>query len=167
MIINLYHGTTAEGATNIIKNGIDIDANIHPGDFGKGFYLAPHMSQVQFHATKRRHGKNKDHGVILHYEIDSSVMYSLSLVEFKLKSYDWGEMIYQQRVLEKDTNDDIIIGPIADGSIPGIIESCRAGRITKSDFTRAASMGTLGIQYVFKSVRAINELKLIDVIKEW
>lgn len=166
-MINLYHGTTKEGADSIIMDGIDLSANIHPGDFGRGFYLAPHIKQVQFHATKRRRGMNTSKGVILHYEIENNIMNCLSPLEFKFKTYDWGEMIYQQRVLEKDTNHNIIIGPIADGSIPGIIESCKAGIITKQDFIRAAAMGELGIQYVFKTKKAVEKLKFVEIIKEW
>lgn len=75
-------------------------------------YLAPHLKQCMHHANKRRCGKTNERGVILKYEIEEEDISILKPAEFKLKTYDWGEMIYRQRVLEKDTDDNIIIGPI-------------------------------------------------------
>ena len=167
-VIDLYHGTTADNAKIITDLGINVNANLHPGDFGRGFYLAPAISQVKFHATKRRRNTKKNgDGVILHYRITKEDMEILNPLEFKFKTYDWGNMIYKQRVLEQDTKDNVIIGPIADGSIPGIVNSCRAGVIDKNDFIRAAAYGELGIQYVFKTIEAIDKLVLVEAIKEW
>lgn len=167
MKVHLYHGTTSEAAKSILDTGIKLNASIHPGDFGVGFYLAPHLKQAVFHANKRRrkHRQELSYGVILHYEIDSAILQSMNCLEFRFKSYDWGEMVYQQRVLNNDTTHDVIVGPIADGSIPGIITACKTGSISKSDFIRAAGLGVLGIQYAFKTELAVNALTLVDVIE--
>ena len=37
----LFHGTTKDGRESIEKNGIKLNVNNGPQDFGDGFYLTP------------------------------------------------------------------------------------------------------------------------------
>ena len=49
--VTMYHGTTRERASSIMRNGVDVNADRSrdPGDFGFGFYLTRDIDRAQRH----------------------------------------------------------------------------------------------------------------------
>lgn len=156
----LFHGS---------KNGltvIDSKGSRDNCDFGNGFYLGETYSQALSFVCA---------------SIDSSVYsFKYSLDGLKIKKFacdlEWMLVIcnYRDTIKEYKSNElirklvfeveeaDVVIAPIADNKMFYIMTQFADGEINADVALHSLSASKLGLQYIFKTDKAINKLEPID-----
>jgi hypothetical protein len=82
---------------------------------------------------------------------------------FRGKIDEYASSSYLKKLLEKLSNVDIVIAPIADNTMYDILDEYADGEITDLQCLHALSANWLGKQYVFLNDNAINKtLKMLD-----
>lgn len=158
--IILFHGS---------KNGIkelSIENGRNNCDFGKGFYLGETYNNV---ASFVYNNKNS-----------SIYIFSLNIKDLKIKridfSLDWMLLVcFNRKTLEyyknnekiqkliKEIEDvDIIIAPIADNKMFYLMTSFASSDINYEVALHSLSASSLGYQYVLRTEKAIDRLKVIE-----
>lgn len=153
----LYHGSK-NGITKLLCNGSRNDC-----DFGAAFYL----TKILDSAISFIEGFNES--LIYVYKLNIK---GLKVVKFST-DYDWLLLIcyfrkkmvetsHIKNILNKVKNSDLIIAPIADNKMFEIINQFLNGYISSGQALHALSASRLGLQYVLRTDKAINQLKIID-----
>ena len=155
-IITLYHGSK-RGLDNITCNGSRLDC-----DFGSGFYLSTSINSA----------------ISFIEDIDESCAYifylnieGLKILELKT-DLKWMLLIcyfrkgikvpYKYEYLLKMVNEaDVIIAPIADNKMFEILNEFSNGLITTTQALHALSASSLGKQYVIKTKKGIDNIKMV------
>lgn len=168
-----YHGTTMAYAKLILKYGIDPEKNAKSElDFGKGLYFSDKETAIKF--AKRKADETKlwsdipdpDYTipVIIPVEVNEKAFDNLKVLFFKKKTLRWCNFIFNTRLHHRETNNDVIIGPIADGAIDIIMSKVKhlplfiAKAIAYIHFYGKDHRGHL--QYVLKTDKAVKVVKL-------
>lgn len=159
MLKKYYHGTSKKAAKDILENGINLDIGRTKNDFGKGFYATENYKQAA-----RWAGNTNDSAVVAFY-CDTD---KLSGVTFTGFTDDWKDAIYSNRVCGIDIylDKDYVEGPLADGKARQLAEKVKRGRISQKLFYKEISQANIGSQIVFKTKKAINELKMMHISEE-
>lgn len=156
----LFHGAKHE-INEITSDGSRINC-----DFGKGFYTGETYDQALSFVCE-----NKD-ATIYSFECDFT---NLNIIEFNC-SIEWMLAICYYRgtinnfsnstkiksLVRKIENCDIIIAPIADNRMFYIMSLFANGDINSDVALHSLSASKLGQQYIFKSEKALNKLKLVE-----
>lgn len=106
--IDLYHGTSAEGAANIRSNGIDLGASRANRDFGPGFYTTRDPAQAAAWAENR----GGESGVVLHYRVPASMFDNLSGKVFPGADGEYLDLVRSMRTGGPMHNFDYVQGPL-------------------------------------------------------
>ncbi len=156
MGIFLYHGTSKKSANNIKKHGVDLSYSRKNLDFGVGFYLTSNKGQAKNWAYRNGH----NNAVVIIFEADF-----IGLNQKKFDGFDaeWGNVVYENRVNETDIlqDYDVVVGKMADGRMGDLVDDAKDGIISKEEFIAEIS-NDIGTQIVFKTNRALTQLKYID-----
>ena len=156
----MFHGS---------KNGIfgDLDlnhANIK-SDFGIGFYLGENLEQAATWVCDSDNGSvycfyAKIDGLkIRRFDVDINWILAICINRGYLQDRIDSPII--KRMIEEIDSLDVIIAPIADNIMYLTIQEFADGFITDEQCAHALSANHLGMQYVFKSKRALNYLQKI------
>jgi hypothetical protein len=87
-----YHGTSGQGATNIVQNGVQPTNFLARKDFGKGFYTTKIESQAVQWAGKQPNGK------VIKFDVLDSAMSNLSHLDFgPSNGVQWQNTVTQGR----------------------------------------------------------------------
>lgn len=158
MLKKYYHGTDIVSARNILENGIDLNAGRTLHDFGKGFYTTEDYMQAA-----RWAGNSKEAAVIAFY-CDTD---KLDGVVFNGFTDEWKEAIYSNRVEDIDpyADKDYVEGPLADGKARQLAARVRHRQSSKKEFFREISRANIGSQVNFKSLKAVESLKMGHIVK--
>ena len=156
----LFHGS---------KNGLSIvraDGSRKNCDFGEGFYLGEtYASTTSFIC------ENSD-ACVYSFELSTkglkivnfscSLEWMLAICYFRgsIKDYDNHETIIQ--IINKIKDADVVIAPIADNRMFYIMTQFANGDITDSVAIHSLSASSLGSQYILKTDKSINNLKIIE-----
>ena len=158
----LFHG-----ARNEIKGEVDIYHSIAPNDFGDGFYAGEGLNQA---AT----------WVSASYESSIYCFYFKNLSDLKCTSFTVGRkwmyaVLYYRgafdgkkvpeevmEVVKEVEESDYLIAPIADNQMYQILNRFSDGQITDEACLHALASTNLGLQYVFKTMKACSRLECID-----
>ena len=159
--ILLFHGS---------KNGIDgkvkLDASKINNDFGKGFYLGESFRQAAlfispferscvYDLSFRNKGLKKET-----YSVDTEWMLTIACYRGKLNGIISNKK--KEKLCKKAEDADYIIAPIADNRMYQIIDSFIDGEITDEQCKHALAATELGMQYVIKTAKALNHLKILE-----
>ena len=156
-----YHGSKSG-----ISGKIDVTKGRVNNDFGQGFYTGENYAQALSFVSS----------------FDNSCLYFVDFIEqdLKCKKYEVNQewmltFAYYKGTLDKykDNKDivnlierskdcDYIIAPIADNRMFQIINSFIDGEITAKQCKHCLAATNLGYQYVFKSQKALDHVKLIE-----
>ena len=134
-------------------------------DFGKAFYLGENLHQAQSYIASKKDGK------ILSFKLDKT---DLKIITFKVER-DWMLTIAYFRgwlnkfennktikeLINKVENADLVIAPIADNRMFDIISEYVTGTITDEQCIHSLAATNLGMQYVIKTQKALDQLSLI------
>lgn len=102
--ITLYHGTSAESALDIHKNGIELSKQRAKTDFGKGFYVTADLKQAQEWAGKS--------GLVLVFKVKDSELRSFNGLIFTKADNTWENFVRYNRNGGKLHNFDYVEGPM-------------------------------------------------------
>ncbi len=152
----LYHGTDMTSALSIIYDGIDLTKSKPRLDFGNGFYLGDDYAAAKKWATRFPNIV----GVVLAYSMSFE---GLKIKIFDSASKEWGEEVFANRFNHKTKSSDIdcIIGPIADGRMQFLLQKVDDKRMSKQQFIEAITPMIPSVQYVMKTTKAVQNLKLL------
>jgi hypothetical protein len=168
----LYHGsnTTVE-KPQLIEQTRGLD-------FGSGFYLTTSEEQaVRFSkiiVTRRKSGS----AIVSVYDFDMDLAEkSLSVHKFKNADVDWLRFVTQNRVKTyKDSEYDIVIGPVANDTLMPTIQAflggfineeaaiitLKASKLVEQEGNHRLTMsGSVGVQVCLRSDRALSYIRFV------
>lgn len=159
--IVLFHGSKKG-----INEEIDLNHSKIINDFGKGFYLGETFEQA---ATYIAYSKshyiysfllNIENLKIIKFNVEEEWMFAIAYYRGWIDEYQDHPII--KSIKDKVENADIIIAPIADNKMFDLIDEFVSGMTTDLQCVKALSATNLGFQYVVKSEKAINQLKILS-----
>lgn len=157
----LYHGSKSE----LVEN-ISLDFSREHVDLGKGFYAGDNYDQSLDFVSQTKEGSiyvlDVDYRNLNVLNIDVSLKWMLfiALNRSKLEKYK-DTSLYKQ--LSKEMNSyDVLIAPIADNRMFTTIDDFVKSAITSEQAIHALKDLSLGKQIVFKTDKAINQIKIIE-----
>lgn len=159
--IVLFHGSK-QG----IEGNIKLDKTRKNNDFGQGFYLGESLEQSISFVSRFKDSnvyifKLKKKGLKeLKYEVNRDWMLTIAYFRGTLNKYKDSETI--KKLINKLNNVDYIYAPIADNRMFKIIDTFISGEITDEQCKHCLAATNLGYQYVLKSDKALNNLKMLE-----
>ena len=134
-------------------------------DFGIAFYLGENLTQAQAYIASNIDGKilsfklDKNDLNIINFNVERDWMIAISYYRGWIKSYENSQII--KELIQKIENADVIIAPIADNRMFDIISEYVTGTITDEQCIHSLAATNLGMQYVIKTQKALDQLSLI------
>ena len=157
-MMELYHGSDVE------VTEIDLSCSLMFKDFGPGFYVSADKKQAQaFAKYKADRPKSSTHkAVVSTFTIDEACLTDGSLIIKRFENYseEWIDFIDQYRG-SKDTEFDLVIGPIANDDVRTSFAQYQMGEMTKAELLEALKYKRVTFQYCFKTEAAVSKLKRI------
>ena len=156
----LFHG-----AKTNIEGTLSLEKSRHTNDFGKGFYCGESMEQsamfVAAYAGSSLYITQFDKADLKYVKlnVDRDWMLLIAFFRNKLIGYEKNPIISE--LLAKISDADYIIAPIADNRMFEIIDSFIDGEITDIQCQHCLSATNLGNQYVFRTKKALDNLKIL------
>ena len=156
----LFHGSK-----KTIEGEIDINRSDDNNDFGKGFYLsetleaaATFVSSFEKSSIYRFTFENTDLKCVK-FDVSTEWMIAIAYYRGRINEYVNNDIV--KNIVNKVDEADFIIAPIADNRMFRIINDFIDKMITDEQCKHCLSATNLGFQYVIKSKKAINHLKMI------
>lgn len=157
-MMKVYHGSDVE-----VKE-IDLSRSLMFKDFGPGFYVSSSLKQAQaFAKYKADRPKSQTHtAVVSAFEFDDASLEdgSLRVKRFDGYSEEWIDFINEYRG-SKETDYDLIIGPIANDDVRTSFAQYQLGEMTKQELLEALKYKRVTYQYCFKTEIAVSKLARI------
>ncbi len=156
----LFHGSK-NGLEEIIFNGSRSDC-----DFGSGFYLGETYRQaLSFVCEKEKSSVyafkcDFDDLKIKRFSCDLDWVLAISYYRGLIDSFKDNEII--SKTIFESENCDLIIAPIADNRMFYVMSQFANGEINADVALHSLAASSLGLQYVFKTEKAIKKLTVID-----
>lgn len=157
----LFHG-----AKKRIDGEIDIEHSKTNNDFGKGFYCGEGFEQSSLFVS----GFDTSSVYILsfdpqnlssiEYKVNQEWMLTIAYFRGRLNGYEDHPII--NKLIRKLEGVDYLIAPIADNRMFRIIDSFIEGEITDEQCIHCLAATNLGFQYVFKTEKALSQVKIIE-----
>ena len=156
----LFHGS---------KNGlsdITVSGSRNNCDFGNGFYLGQTYNQALSFVCEYDRASVYSFRYSLEglecVECDCSLDWMLAICYFRgtIKKYAESERV--QKVIKKIEGADVIIAPIADNKMFYVMSQFAEGEINADAAIHSLSASRLGLQYIFKTDRALKNLIPIE-----
>lgn len=158
--MKLYHGSDVEVKV------VDLSYSLMMKDFGPGFYVSADLKQAEaFAKYKADRPKSKTKTpVVSIFEFDDARLSSeeLKVKRFENYSEEWIDFIDTYRG-KKDTDYDIIIGPIANDDVRTQFALYGFGEITKHELLESLKYKRVTFQYCFKTQIAVSYLRKIEL----
>lgn len=157
----LFHGAKSE-----IVGNIDIHKGRSNNDFGQGFYTGESYEQAISFVSGFEHSSvyyirfDNRNLKCKQYKVDQEWMMTIAYYRGTLDEYKDHPMI--QKLIEETKNCDYIIAPIADNRMFQIINSFIDGEITDEQCKHCLAATNLGMQYIFKSEKALAQIELLE-----
>lgn len=157
----LFHGSKAG-----IEGDVDIAKSSANNDFGHGFYTGESLSQslafVEAYESSSVYLFEFDPRGLSHkrFRVDDEWMLAIAYFRGRLSSYSSSPMI--RKIVSDVDSADYLIAPVADNRMFQIIDSFIAGELTDEQCRHCLSATNLGNQYVLKSDRAANQLRMLE-----
>ena len=157
----LYHG-----AKNIIEGNIDIEHSKNNNDFGKGFYCGESFEQSSLFVSGFDTSSvyilsfNPQNLSSIEYKVNQEWMLTIAYFRGRLSGYEDHSII--KKLINKLEDIDYLVAPIADNRMFRIIDSFIEGEITDEQCIHCLAATNLGFQYVFKTERALSQVKIVE-----
>lgn len=157
----LFHG-----AKDIIEGDIDVTHSRTNNDFGQGFYCGESFEQSSLFVS----GFDTSSVYIISfdsqnlsnvkYKVNQEWMLTIAYFRGRLKGYESHPIV--EKLINKLNGIDYLVAPIADNRMFRIIDSFIEGEITDEQCIHCLAATNLGYQYVFKTEKALNQVKIIE-----
>jgi hypothetical protein len=105
--MEVYHGTSREGAAGIRQTGIDLSRSRVKLDYGKGFYTTTDKAQAAAWAARTRGG-----GEVMKFRALKSAVRSLRVKTFSEASAEWSGFVRSNRLGVPMHDYDVVSGPM-------------------------------------------------------
>ena len=156
----LFHGSK-NGLTTVSKTG-----SRDRCDFGNSFYLGQTYSQALSFVYDRDKSSvysfkySLDNLKVKQFQCDLEWMLTICYYRGTLKKYEDNELI--KRLAKEVEETDVVIAPIADNKMFYIMAQFTDGEINADVALHSLSASNLGLQYIFKTDKAIDNLEPIE-----
>lgn len=160
------HKLLFHGAKVSIEGKLDIHRGRKNNDFGQGFYAGESYEQaITFISGYEKSSVffldfNDQNLKCKRYEVNQDWMMTIAYYRGMLEAYESHPIV--KRLIEESRECDYIIAPIADNKMFQIINSFIDGEITDEQCKHCLAATHLGLQYVFISEQAINQVKVVE-----
>ena len=157
----LFHGAKSE-----IVGDIDIHKGRYNNDFGQGFYTGESYEQAISFVSGFEHSSvyyfcfDDSNLKCKRYKVDQEWMLTIAYYRGALNEYENNPII--RKIIDKSRDCDYIIAPIADNRMFQIINSFINGELTDEQCKHCLAATNLGMQYIFISEKAVNQIKLVE-----
>lgn len=154
------------GSRNGITGAIRLDASGDSNDFGNGFYLGETLKQAGMFVSEDENSSiylmsfNIQGLKSIKFNVDDNWMLAVAAFRDTLGEYINESRV--QKILDRISKVDYIIAPIADNRMFELIDAFIAGELTDKQTLYALSATHLGMQYVLKTQRALDNLDNLD-----
>lgn len=160
--ILLFHGSKTS-----INFPIDLKFSKSNNDFGKGFYLGESFIQAGMYISNSTSTNIYSFCLSLNdlktykFNVDKEWMIAIAYFRGWLNDFKDSKVILN--IMKKIKDVDVIVAPIADNRMFDIIKEFINGEITDLQCQHALAATDLGMQYVLKTEKAINQLEFIKL----
>ena len=157
--MRLYHGSTMAVRKPLVSRG-----RVNT-DFGKGFYTTTSQEQAEKWARIK---KNRDEdvanarAVVSVYEFDESLFDNFNTMFFDGATVEWLDFVVANRKGNKESEFDIIQGPVANDKLYATISLYESGVLDAAAAIEQLKTHTLFDQLSFHSQPACNLLKFVE-----
>lgn len=156
-----FHGSK-QGITAIHCDGSRVDA-----DFSNGFYCTMRLDTASNLAADYKGSSvyvfKADLSELNCYTFGFDLEWMLAVLYYRLKlSDDINTPYYIRDIVRPLESVDVIIAPIADNQMTEILDAFINGKTTYTQALYAFTAAGLGTQYVFKTQKAVDQLKFLD-----
>ena len=146
----LYHGSFQE-----VSNP-DLEHSRTNVDFGRGFYTTPIYAQAIKWSEKF---KNRGwRGIISSYTIDEHYFEILKVLSFETYSEEWLDFILNCRSGKDVSDNDIVIGGVANDKVFNTVELYFDGLIDKNEALKRLRYEEPNLQICFRSMEALSRI---------
>lgn len=154
------------GSRNKIIGNLRLDASGDSNDFANGFYCGENTKQAGMFVSEEPDSSlyiltlNLDGLNVVKFNTDTDWLLAVSYYRDTLGDYTNNSRV--QSIIEKCSNADVIIAPIADNRMFELIDQFLAGELTDKQCLYAMSATQLGYQYVCKTQKALDNIELLE-----
>ncbi len=145
---------------------VTIDGSRNKCDFGSGFYLGESYIQASSFIYENEQSSvysfecNLEDLKILNFKSSKEWLIAICYYRGTINKYSNSKIV--QDIIKQIEQSDIIIAPIADNKMFNIMNLFASGDINIDVTVKALEASNLGLQYVFKTQKAIDKLIPID-----
>lgn len=156
----LFHGSKA-GLTEIVADGSRANC-----DFGKGFYLGETYYQALAFVCENE--KSSVYSFEYSLEglkiktLECSLEWILAICYYRGTLGEYTQNIIVRSIVSEIEEADVVIAPIADNKMFYIMTQFTEGEINADVALHSLSASNLGLQYIFRTEKAITRLKPIE-----
>ena len=154
------------GSRNGITGKIRLDASGESNDFGNGFYLGETLKQAGMFVSEDDNSSVYLMSFItqglksVKFSVDDNWMLAVAAFRDTLGDYINNDRV--QKILDKINKADYIIAPIADNRMFELIDAFVNEQLTDKQTLYALSATHLGMQYVLKTEKTLDNLVSLD-----
>ena len=154
------------GSRNGITGKIRLDASGESNDFGNGFYLGETLKQAGMFVSEDENSSiylmslNTQGLKSVKFSVDDNWMLAVAAFRDTLGDYINNDRV--QKILDKINKADYIIAPIADNRMFELIDAFVNEQLTDKQTLYALSATHLGMQYVLKTEKTLDNLVNLD-----
>lgn len=153
----LYHGSN-----QLVENPIIINSK-RTLDFGTGFYLTTSLDQAKkwaFIVTKRR-----NYGKVTVSVFETNNLDELNILKFNGADTNWLKYVANNRKnIYQNNKYDLVIGPVANDNTMPVISLYLENILNEEETVKRLLTQKLKDQYVFKTKKALENLKFKEGI---
>ncbi len=156
----LFHGSK-EGLSIITNNG-----SREKCDFGNGFYLGETYNQALSFICDKENSSiysfeySLDNLKVKRFECNMEWMLAICHYRQTLQEYKNNEIV--KKIVSEVEDADVVIAPIADNRMFFVMSQFTDGEINADIALHSLSAYNLGLQYIFKTDKAINQLTPLE-----
>lgn len=158
--MKLYHGSNVKVLEPKL---LEIQRSL---DFGKGFYTTSDLEQAKKWAIRTQRVRKTSKSFVSVYEFDKTKEKELKILSFSKPDEQWLKFVVQNRRGQVTDNEyDLIFGPVANDQTTQTIILFLDGYLSEQSAIEQLLPQNLKDQYVFKTQKALECLKCIEVIE--
>ncbi|MER2183267.1 MAG: DUF3990 domain-containing protein [Clostridia bacterium] len=135
-------------------------------DFGKGFYTTTDLEQAKKWAKRTTLRLKQSNSFVSVYDLPDEALNTLCVLCFEKPNRDWLRFVAGNRKGYAEKGEwDIICGPVANDQTMPVIELFLDGMYDEEEAIRRLLPQKLKDQYTFKTEKAMQLIRCIEVIR--
>lgn len=156
----------SHGSRRNIEGPIRVDISSDSSDFGSGFYVGQSIGQAGMWVASEPNSSlyifTFDEEGLIKAQFNVSIDWMLAICHYRQQIPEYDNHPKIKEIVDRVENCDFVLAPIADNKLFEVIDSFVAEEITDLQCLYALSATHLGYQYVLKTPKAVDNLKMTD-----